>query len=123
MKSVGSIKEALMSQQEQFLRAGELAIRETLLRKDEHLEVCLTTDVSSGTAAGWDAIRLPHRALPDANCDLIDVSTEFLGLPLKAPFLISSMTGGTPRGEGVNLSLARLAEERGIAMGVGSQRV
>jgi len=96
---------------------------ETRARKDEHLDVCLTGDVSGGGSSGWDALRLPHCALPDMNCDDVDVSTRFLGLELRAPFLISSMTGGSPRGSSLNILLARLAEERGLAMGVGSQRV
>ncbi len=96
---------------------------ETSNRKDEHLDVCLKNDVSSGVSAGWDSIRLPHCALPDADCNQVDLSTEFLSQKLRAPFLISSMTGGSPRGEDLNRMLARLADEKQIAMGVGSQRV
>jgi isopentenyl-diphosphate delta-isomerase len=95
----------------------------TRVRKDEHLDVCLSHDVASTKGRGWHEIRLPHVALPDANCDRVELSTDFLGHSLKAPFLISSMTGGSPRGEALNRLLARLAEDVGIAMGVGSQRV
>jgi isopentenyl-diphosphate Delta-isomerase len=96
---------------------------ETSTRKDEHLDVCLKNDVSSGLSAGWDSVLLPHCALPDAHCNQVDLSTEILSQKLRAPFLISSMTGGSPRGEELNKMLARLAEEKQIAMGVGSQRV
>jgi len=96
---------------------------ETSVRKEEHLNVCLQNNVASLEEAGWSGIRLPHSALPDADCGLIETTTTFLGHTLKAPFLISSMTGGSPRGESINLTLARLAEIKGLAMGVGSQRV
>lgn len=96
---------------------------ETSHRKDEHLDVCLKNDVSSGLSAGWETVRLPHCALPEADCNQVDLKTEFLSHKLAAPFLISSMTGGSPRGEAVNRMLAQLAEEKQIAMGVGSQRV
>ncbi len=92
-------------------------------RKDEHLEVVAANDVASITDSGWKEIRLPHRAAPEMNLDEVRIDTEFLGQRLRAPLLISSMTGGTPSGETLNRRLAVFAERRGFAMGVGSQRV
>jgi len=42
---------------------------------------------------------------------------------LKAPILISSMTGGTELAHLVNTRLATVAQRYGLAMGVGSQRI
>jgi len=51
------------------------------------------------------------------------VTTTFLGKPLRAPILISGMTGGTAEGRTINRNLAQAAQELGLAMGLGSQRV
>jgi isopentenyl-diphosphate delta-isomerase len=64
-----------------------------------------------------------HNALPELDIDEIDVTTTFLGKRLKAPILISSMTGGFDLARKVNRNLATAAQTLGLAMGVGSQRV
>ena len=55
--------------------------------------------------------------------DAIDLSTEFLGRPLRLPFLASSMTGGPDVSERINRAIAEAAQAMGFAMGVGSQRI
>lgn len=95
----------------------------TTTRKDEHLDICIKKDVSSQGTAGWDEIQLPHCALPNVDFSEIDLRTEFLGHTLSAPLLISSMTGGSEKGERINECLSIFAAEVGIPMGVGSQRV
>src|SRR5262249_60479856 len=52
----------------------------------------------------------------------IDTSTIFLGKLVRAPLLISSMTGGASDVARINQALAEAAQELGLAMGVGSQR-
>jgi len=52
----------------------------------------------------------------------VDTRTEFLGHPLRLPFLISSMTGGAGPAGDINRRLALVAQVMGIAFGVGSQR-
>ncbi len=94
----------------------------TEARKARHLDVCLNEDVASRLDAGWDAVRLHHEALPEFALADVDVATTFLGLPLRAPLLISSMTGGTERARAINARLARAAEAAGIAFALGSGR-
>jgi isopentenyl-diphosphate delta-isomerase len=91
-------------------------------RKSQHLDVCLDDDVASRLDAGWSAVRLRHEALPEMALADVDVGTAFLGLPLRAPLLISSMTGGTERAAEINRRLARGAEAAGIAFALGSGR-
>jgi isopentenyl-diphosphate delta-isomerase len=92
-------------------------------RKNDHLELCSHQNVSSLNTAGWEDILLPHCALPELDMNEVSLESKFLGFKFKAPFLISSMTGGTAAGEKLNLRLAEFAENFGLAMGVGSQRI
>lgn len=96
----------------------------TQQRKKEHLELCLESDIISGpSGTGFDHYAFVHNALPELDIDEIDTATTFLGKRLKAPLLISSMTGGFELARKVNRNLAAAAQELGLAMGVGSQRV
>jgi len=65
---------------------------------------------------------LLHKALPEIDEADIDTSSVFLGRKLKAPFMISAMTGGHPEVKQINVRLGEAASELGIALGVGSQR-
>ncbi len=94
----------------------------TEARKARHLDVCLDEDVQSALDAGWDGVRLQHEALPEIALDDVDISTTFLGFALRAPLLVSSMTGGTTRAATINRRLASAAERAGIALGLGSGR-
>lgn len=91
-------------------------------RKAEHVSVALGHDVAAPQAASWADVRLVHRALPEVDLDAIDTSVEFLGRRLKLPVFVSSLTGGHPDVAAINERLAMIAEEYGLAMGVGSQR-
>jgi isopentenyl-diphosphate delta-isomerase len=105
-------------------RKVKAALTKTQSRKKEHLELCLDTEsVASSSSTGLERYRFLHNALPELDIDELDLSTEFLGKRLKAPLLISSMTGGFDLARKVNRHLAAAAEELGVAMGVGSQRV
>src|SRR5687767_507580 len=100
------------------------ALTQTQQRKKQHLELCLDTEsVTSSLSTGLDRYRFVHNALPELDLDEIDVGTTFLGKKLKAPILISSMTGGFDLARKVNRNLAAAAQKLGLAMGVGSQRV
>jgi len=91
-------------------------------RKDQHLDVVLSGGGRHARDAGFDAIRFVHEALPDLDHGKIDLGVDFLGRRLKAPLLISSMTGGPARAEAINIHLAEAAQHLGIALAVGSQR-
>ncbi|WGM31605.1 type 2 isopentenyl-diphosphate Delta-isomerase [Brevundimonas sp. NIBR11] len=91
-------------------------------RKDQHLDVVLAGGGRHARDAGFDAIRFVHEALPDLDHAKIDLGADFLGRRLKAPLLISSMTGGPARAEAINAHLAEAAQTLGIALAVGSQR-
>jgi isopentenyl-diphosphate delta-isomerase len=66
--------------------------------------------------------RFVHQALPQMALEHVQASAQFLGHPLRAPLIISSMTGGAPAARGINRRLAEAAQVLGIGMGVGSQR-
>lgn len=92
-------------------------------RKAEHLRVTLEEDVRfRGVTTGFERYRFIHQALPEISLGEIDLSTSLLGKRLRAPLLISAMTGGTPQASIINRHLARAAQKHGLAMGVGSQR-
>ena len=91
-------------------------------RKSDHIRINLEEDVRSGLSSGLEHYRFIHQAAPELNLEEIDLSLKLFGRPLRAPILISSMTGGTPEATAINHILATAAQETGIAMGVGSQR-
>jgi isopentenyl-diphosphate delta-isomerase len=91
-------------------------------RKDEHIEINLGRDVRSSITTGFEQYAFVHEALPEIGLAHVSTETQFLGKTVKIPLLISSMTGGSAKGELINLRLAEAANSCGIAMGVGSQR-
>lgn len=95
----------------------------TASRKSDHVRIVLDEDVAAkGVYTGFAAYRLPHDAVPELDLAAIDTTTTFLGKSLRAPLLVSSMTGGAPDVARINMALAEAAEALGLAMGVGSQR-
>jgi len=92
-------------------------------RKTEHLRISLEEDVRfRNLTTGLERVHFVHQALPEINRDHIDLSTTLLGKDLRAPLIISSMTGGTEKAEIINKNLAVAAQIFGLGMGVGSQR-
>lgn len=102
-------------------------------RKKDHIRIALAPESQSLELSQFDQIELVHEALPDLNFEDVDLSTSFFSSSsvstsvsaekkLKTPLFISSMTAGFQGSPIINLSLALAAEERGWAMGVGSQR-
>jgi isopentenyl-diphosphate delta-isomerase len=91
-------------------------------RKSSHLSLCATEDVEHHGATLLDEVRLLHEALPDLSLDEVTLDTEMFGKSLRAPIVISGMTGGTDEAGRLNRALAGAAQKLGLAMGVGSQR-
>ena len=91
-------------------------------RKSDHIRINLEEDVQSSITTGLEKYHFVNQALPELNLDDINLSQTLFGKVLKAPILISSMTGGTAEAAAINHVLAECAQESGIAMGLGSQR-
>jgi len=92
-------------------------------RKSDHIALCASGEVEfreKGTLL--DEVMLVHDALPDRHFDEIDLTTHLLGKKLKAPVVISGMTGGTEEAAHINRDLAKAAEQLGLGFGLGSQR-
>jgi isopentenyl-diphosphate delta-isomerase len=92
-------------------------------RKADHLALCASGEVEfreKGTLL--DEVALVHDALPDRHFDEVDLRTALLGKTLRAPVVISGMTGGTDEAARINRDLARAAEQLGLGFGLGSQR-
>jgi isopentenyl-diphosphate delta-isomerase len=97
---------------------------ETQARKADHIRICLDENVQcQHLTTGLERYRFCHRCLPELDWQDLDLTTPFLNKVLGAPLLISSMTGGTDEAHQINLRLATVAQQYGLAMGVGSQRV
>jgi len=97
-------------------------VTQTSARKADHIRINLEEDVRSKLTTGLERYFFLHSALPELNLDDIDLSVEIFGKTLKAPLLISAMTGGSKVAGLINQRLAEAAQEAGIAMGLGSQR-
>ncbi len=92
-------------------------------RKEEHIHINLEQDVQfPHLTNGLERYSFMHQALPEIDLAAIDTSTMLLGKKLNTPLFISSMTGGTKLAQKINQNLAQAAQERGMAMGLGSQR-
>jgi isopentenyl-diphosphate delta-isomerase len=92
-------------------------------RKKDHIALCAGDNVgfrSKGTLL--DQVELIHNAMPEMHLDEVDSSVELFGKTLRAPVVISAMTGGTPEAAAINKDLAQVAERLGLAIGLGSQR-
>jgi isopentenyl-diphosphate delta-isomerase len=92
-------------------------------RKADHLDLAIQGDVGfRNKTTLFECVTLVHDALPELELDGVDTSCVVLGKKLSAPILIAGMTGGTDRAERINRELASIAEARGYAFGLGSQR-
>lgn len=92
-------------------------------RKADHIQINLDQDVQSGLTTGFEKYRFVHQAVPELDLAAVRADQLLFGKLLRFPLLISSMTGGTADAAEINRRLAEAAQQTGIAMGVGSQRI
>lgn len=91
-------------------------------RKVKHIELA-SKDESQMSSSAFDGYELPYTALPEISLNDVDTSCKLLGKTLQQPLIIASMTGGAVHAEKINTNLAQAAQECGVALGVGSQRI
>lgn len=92
-------------------------------RKADHLSLCATDEVAFRSRTTMlECVELVHDSLPELSMDELDITVTMFGKRLRAPLLIAAMTGGTDAAAEVNHTLAKIAERRGYAFGLGSQR-
>jgi len=92
-------------------------------RKADHLRIVAEEEVAHTGSTLLENVRLVHQALPELDLDAVDTTATFFGRTLRAPLLITSMSGGTELAGTMNRDLAGVAAKHGIGFGVGSQRI
>ena len=103
---------------------SESQVNEIIRRKQSHFELCAQQNVEFKTKTTWlEHVELVHQPLTETLLDDIDLSVEMVGKRLRAPLVITAMTGGTPDTGKFNQEVAALADRMGLGFGVGSQRV
>ena len=88
-------------------------------RKKSHIELALDNQIevsSNDERFYYEPLMAPHY-------ENFDKPVDFLGFRLQYPVWVSSMTGGTKMAGTINHNLARLCNEFGLGMGLGSCRV
>src|SRR3954471_7148182 len=93
-------------------------------RKRRHIDVCLSEAVDYQTVTtGLERYRLPYNLLTQTHLGSVDLTADFLGARLRAPLLIGAMTGGAELSGTINRNLAAAAQQLGVGMMLGSQRI
>lgn len=91
-------------------------------RKQDHIRIALSAETQTPEHASMDSVELVHEALPEINFSEVQLSQPFFDREANVPYFVSSMTAGHLGALAINRTLARVAAQRGWAMGVGSQR-
>lgn len=88
-------------------------------RKRDHIELTQKAQTERAEVDSRFYYEPMQSAHPNSQTDL---STNFLGKKMAAPFWISSMTGGVGEARHINQNLARVCREFSLGMGLGSCR-
>lgn len=91
--------------------------------KSDHIRLCLENNMESGKNNGFENFQLINHSLPEIDFSAVDTSCLFMGKRISAPFVILPMTGGNSISTQINKNLAAAAQELGVVMCVGSQRL
>ncbi|SPD74109.1 Isopentenyl-diphosphate delta-isomerase [uncultured Desulfobacterium sp.] len=91
--------------------------------KVKHLNICLEKDVESDLTTGFENYLFVNNPVPEIAFEDINTSCKLLGKVISAPLIILPMTGGSDVSFQINRNLAMAAQELGLAMAVGSQRL
>lgn len=109
---------------DQAQSSAELFSLLSRVRKIQHIDLCAGQDVEAADRFhGFSSFNFVHQSFSGLGEEDLELRSEFLGRNFSFPFFICGMTGGVEKGAEINRRLALAAQELGIPMGIGSQRM